>query len=74
VLDWWMLGQGRLAVITAASTFSQTALDYGGGPRFVVGGLTQCVNASAPYYEEKIYKTPMEFYDQEAKIVYSPYL
>jgi len=74
ILDWWMIGQARLAVITAASTFGQTAVDRSGSERFIVGGLTQCTNPNKDYYLEKIYSSPLENWAKEGRIVYNPFI
>jgi len=74
ILDWWMIGQARLAVITAASTFGQTAVDRSGSERFIVGGLTQCTNPNKDYYLEKIYSSPLENWEKEGRIVYNPFI
>jgi len=72
VIDWFLIGDGELSIVTSVSTYGITACDRGNlhdfPYRFHIGGLTQCTNESAPYYVERIYYSPMEIKKQTGKL------
>ncbi len=89
MIDWFMLGEGNTMVHTAASSYGISAADRGNlstfPERFVMGGLTQCTNADAPYYMEKvsllngdtylkIYISPMETYQNDGEMNWIPFI
>ena len=73
-----MLGEGDMIIHTAASSYGISAADRGQiwkyPNRFVMGGLTQCANPKQEYYLEKIYKSPLETYKENGRVVWIPFI
>jgi len=60
MIDWWMIGEGDVMIVSDKSSFSFTAAVRSTKRRFIVGEMTQCVDAMKEGFFEEIYVPTLE--------------
>eukprot|EP01114_Cavostelium_apophysatum_P005161 TRINITY_DN1586_c0_g1_i3.p1 TRINITY_DN1586_c0_g1~~TRINITY_DN1586_c0_g1_i3.p1 ORF type:complete len:612 (-),score=121.91 TRINITY_DN1586_c0_g1_i3:21-1856(-) len=70
IVDWWMIGEGDLKVLTYKSSFGGTAADRTKSPRFLIDYENQCINGTQPHYMENIYVNPLDSYQKYGEMLH----
>jgi len=70
MIDWWMIGEGDLKVITGKSSFGGTASDRTFTSRFIISYTNQCIDEKKEYYLDNIYYPLMNSYNQTQTMVH----
>jgi hypothetical protein len=69
-VEWWIIGEGDIKIISDRSSFGYVGADRTLSPRFAVGPNTQCSNSSAPGWMNQTYIPLLDSYKKHGVMLY----
>jgi len=70
MIDWWMIGEGDVMIVSDKSSYSFTGAVRSTKKRFTVGEKTQCSDPNKEGYLEELYHPTFESWKKYGKMVH----